>query len=103
MFLFYSFKVFQTTQKFFPFVVNLISLLVFQKGKKVPNRTQISHHLFYQKMVFFQDLKKGQDNTQKEKNMYFLSRGILRRPLNKVVTAFLKKNLKMRTLFWLFF
>ncbi len=50
-------------------------------------------------MVFFQDPKKGQDNTQKEKNVYFLSGGVLRRRLNKGVVGFLKKNLKMRGLF----
>ncbi|EMH08659.1 hypothetical protein HMPREF1409_00937 [Helicobacter pylori GAM246Ai] len=54
-------------------------------------------------MVFFQDPKKGQDNTQKEKNVHFLSRCVLCRPLNKWVTAFLKKTLKMRSPFWLFF
>ncbi len=50
-------------------------------------------------MVFFQDPKKGQDNTQKEKNVHFLSGGVLCRPLNKGVVGFLKKNLKMRPLF----
>ncbi len=54
-------------------------------------------------MVFFQDPKKGQDNTQKEKNVHFLSGGVLRRQLNKGVVGFLKKNLKMRAFFWLFF
>ncbi len=50
-------------------------------------------------MVFFQDPKKGQDNTQKEKNVHFLSGGVLCRRLNKGVVGFLKKNLKMRPLF----
>lgn len=50
-------------------------------------------------MVFFQDPKKGQDNTQKEKNVHFLSGGVLRRQLNKGVVGFLKKNLKMRPFF----
>lgn len=54
-------------------------------------------------MVFFQDPKKGQDNTQKEKNVHFLSGGVLRRRLNKGVVGFLKKNLKMRPFFWRFF
>lgn len=54
-------------------------------------------------MVFFQDPKKRQDNTQKEKNVHFLSGGVLRRRLNKGVVGFLKKNLKMRAFFWLFF
>ncbi|GAA7466561.1 hypothetical protein ID1074_14720 [Helicobacter pylori] len=50
-------------------------------------------------MVFFQDPKKGQDNTQKEKNVHFLSGGVLRRRLNKGIVSFLKKNLKMRAFF----
>ncbi len=50
-------------------------------------------------MVFFQDPKKGQDNTQKEKNVHFLSRCVLCRRLNKGVVGFLKKNLKMRAFF----
>ncbi|RKU98803.1 hypothetical protein DDP57_07675 [Helicobacter pylori] len=84
-FLFYSFKVFQTTQKLFPFVVRLISLFTpFTLAKK---------------WWFFQDPKKGQDNTQKEKNVHFLSGGVLRRRLNKGAVEFLKKNLKMRPFF----
>ncbi len=50
-------------------------------------------------MVFFQDPKKGQDNTQKEKNVHFLSGGVLRRRLNKGVVGLFKKNLKMSPLF----
>ncbi len=47
----------------------------------------------------FLEPKKGQDNTQKEKNVHFLSGGVLRRQLNKGAVGFLKKNLKMRPLF----
>ncbi|KAF0997218.1 hypothetical protein HPYSS1_08330 [Helicobacter pylori SS1] len=54
-------------------------------------------------MVFFKDLKKGQDNTQKEKNVHFLSGCVLRRRLNKGVVGFLKKNLKMRPFFFGYF
>lgn len=50
-------------------------------------------------MVFFQDPKKGQDNTQKEKNVYFLSGCVLRRRLSKGAVGFLKKNLKMSPFF----
>ncbi len=55
--------------------------------------------IFHQKMVFFSRPKKGQDNTQKEKNVHFLSGCVLRRRLNKGAVGFLKKNLKMRPLF----
>ncbi|MCQ2759534.1 hypothetical protein JT226_07650 [Helicobacter pylori] len=98
-FLFYSFKVFQTTQKFFPFVVRLISLLIFKKVKKFLIELKFHTIHFSKKMVFFQDPKKGQDNTQKEKNVHFLSGGVLRRQLNKGAVGFLKKNLKMRAFF----
>lgn len=54
-------------------------------------------------MVFFQDPKKRQDNTQKEKNVHFLSGGVLRRRLNKGIVGFLKKNLKMRAFFFGYF
>ncbi len=89
-FLFYSFKVFQTTQKLFPFVVRLISLFTpFILAKK--------------NGVFFKTQKMGRITLKKKKNVHFLSGGVLRRRLNKGVVGFLKKNLKMRPPFFGYF
>nr|AIA98843.1 hypothetical protein 175_ICEHptfs4c_13 [Helicobacter pylori] len=98
-FLFYSFKVFQTTQKILPLCCEIDFAFGIQKGEKVLIEPKFHTIHFSKKRVFFQDPKKGQDNTQKEKNVHFLSGGVLRRRLNKVVVGFLKKNLKMRAFF----
>ncbi len=78
----FNFQSFSNHSKTFPLCCEIDFAFGIQKGEKIPNRTKISHHSLSKKMVFFQDTKNGQDNTQKEKNVHFLSGGVLCRRLN---------------------